>query len=123
MAAKSHVVIFALVLSILATAAFGATIPGGYRPIKNPNDPAVVELAKFAVAEYNKTFNRALVLLSVIKGEAKSSSTDGTIYGLYIYTADAAAEKEKEKYVTAIHDNPSAKLRELLSFHQLPINV
>ncbi|KAK4490165.1 hypothetical protein RD792_000822 [Penstemon davidsonii] len=121
MAAKSHVVIFAVLLSLSATAAFGAIIPGGWEPIKNPNDPAVVELAKFAVAEYNKIFNKALELVSVEKGEARPTPTDDTTYELYIYTTAAAVEKEK--YVTFVWDVPSAKIRELIAFHQLSNNV
>ncbi|KAK4490166.1 hypothetical protein RD792_000823 [Penstemon davidsonii] len=120
MAAKFYVVIFALVLSILATAAFEAKFPKSYEPI-NPKDPKVVEIAKFAVAKYNKMFNKALVLLFVEKGEGKSSPTDGTIYALYIYTTSAAAGKEK--YVTFVHDHPLTKTRYLVAFHWLPSDV
>ncbi|KAL3843736.1 hypothetical protein ACJIZ3_001139 [Penstemon smallii] len=111
MGAAKSLVIFALLFSILATAAFG-DIPEGWRPIKNLNDPEVVGIAKFAVAEYNRTSKKALVLVSVVKGEARPSFRfESMIYHLDIYAKDsaAAAAEPAGKYVTFVDDNTSKK--------------
>ncbi|KAL3843735.1 hypothetical protein ACJIZ3_001138 [Penstemon smallii] len=120
MGSAKSLVIFALFISTFAAAAFGAT-PEGWWPIKNLNDPEVVGIAKFAVAEYNRTSNKALVLVSVVKGEAKQAfDPSETIYHLDIYAKDAAAStKPAGKYVTFVGDIPSKKFRGLISFYQI----
>ncbi|KAK4480963.1 hypothetical protein RD792_011825 [Penstemon davidsonii] len=39
--------------------------------LENPNDPHVVEIAKFAVAEHNKEAKASLVFITVVKGESQ----------------------------------------------------
>ncbi|KAL3850936.1 hypothetical protein ACJIZ3_012818 [Penstemon smallii] len=75
MAFKSHdsLLVFVLV-SILATATFDGvkgTSLGAWLPLQNPNDPHVVEIAKFAVAEHNKEAKASLVFITVVKGESQ----------------------------------------------------
>ncbi|KAK4492811.1 hypothetical protein RD792_000136 [Penstemon davidsonii] len=75
MAFKSHVsllVLFVLV-PILATAKVTSLI--AWLPLQNPNDPHVVEIAKFAVAEHNKEAKASLVFITVVKGERQSGES------------------------------------------------
>ncbi|KAL3845468.1 hypothetical protein ACJIZ3_002871 [Penstemon smallii] len=117
--ALKYFLTFAVVLSILCTAAVGAVV-GGWQPIKNPNDRAVVEIAKFAVAEYNKKHKEeALVLVSVERGETKKEAA-GTQYKLVLSIKNAAAPKWPPiKYLALVWDKPQEKLRELLQFYQI----
>ncbi|KAL3845466.1 hypothetical protein ACJIZ3_002869 [Penstemon smallii] len=111
MAFKS-LVIFAL-LSVLATAAFGISIVGHWRPIENPNDPGVVEIAKFAVAEHNKEAHAALGFVSVVKGETQVVA--GTKYRLVISAKDGSATKN---YDALVWDKPWEKFRKLVFFKE-----
>ncbi|KAK4490161.1 hypothetical protein RD792_000818 [Penstemon davidsonii] len=116
MAFKS-LLIFAVVLSILCMAAAGG-LDGGWEPIKNPNDPTVVEIAKFAVAENNKKYKAALVLVSVERGETRVAA--GTQYQLVLSIKDSAAARWPPiKYLALVWDKPQEKLRKLIRFYQI----
>ncbi|XP_047943583.1 cysteine proteinase inhibitor 1-like [Salvia hispanica] len=76
MAPKSlHILLAALSLMAVAlvpiSAASRGHIVGGWKPIDNPNAPEIVEIAKFAISEYNKQKKTALDLVSVVKGESQ----------------------------------------------------
>ncbi|KAL3845464.1 hypothetical protein ACJIZ3_002867 [Penstemon smallii] len=110
MATKSHVVIFALVLSILATATIGGIV-GGSQPIENPNDPTVVEIAKFAVAEHNKNAKAELEFVKVVKGEILA--VVGTHYKLVISAKDGSDTKN---YEAVVYERPWDKVLKLIFF-------
>lgn len=74
----------AVALPILAAAPKGTV--GGWKPIANPKAPAVVAIAKFAVAEHNKEKKTSLVFVSVVKGETQVVA--GTNYRLVITAKD-----------------------------------
>ncbi|KAL3845463.1 hypothetical protein ACJIZ3_002866 [Penstemon smallii] len=120
--ALKYFLTFAVVLSILCTAAVGAVV-GGWQPIKNPNDRALVKIAKFAVKEYNKLhIEEALVLVSVERGETKKEAAGGTQYKLVlsIKIKNAASPKWPPiNYLALVWDKPQEKQRELLQFYQI----
>lgn len=57
---------------------------GGYNPIPNPNAVHVIEIAKFAVSEYNKQSGSKFKLHKVIKGETQV--VNGVNYRLTLST-------------------------------------
>ncbi|KAK8478710.1 hypothetical protein V6N13_096962 [Hibiscus sabdariffa] len=70
---------------------------GGWTPIKDINDPHVVEIAKFAVDEYNKKGNTSLTLVTVVSGETQVIS--GTNYRLILKATDGTATKTYQAIV------------------------
>ncbi|KAL2473500.1 Cysteine proteinase inhibitor 5 [Forsythia ovata] len=74
---------------------------GGYKPIDNPNDPTVIEIAKFAVDEHNKEAKTNLKFQRVVKGEKQL--VHGLNYKLVISAVDGAAA---QNYVAVVYDKP-----------------
>ncbi|KAK8501476.1 hypothetical protein V6N13_096963 [Hibiscus sabdariffa] len=70
---------------------------GGWKPIKDINDPHVVEIAEFAVDEYNKKGNTGLKLVTVMRGETQVIS--GTNYLLILKTTNGTATKTYQAVV------------------------
>lgn len=107
------VVIVTFLLPLLTFANVGV-----WTPIENPSDPDVVEIAKFAVSEYNKQSKTALKFEKVVKGETQVVS--GTNYRLIVSVQNGA---NTEQYETIVWDKPWIHIRKLLSFkHLLKIN-
>ncbi|KAK4492812.1 hypothetical protein RD792_000137 [Penstemon davidsonii] len=119
MAFKSHVsllVLFVLV-PILATAKVTSLI--AWLPLQNPNDPHVVEIAKFAIAEHNKEAKASLVFITVVKGERQSGESQlifGSKYRLLISAKDGGATAPKN-YQAVVSERRWGK--ELLSFQEI----
>ncbi|XP_047939798.1 cysteine proteinase inhibitor 1-like [Salvia hispanica] len=121
MAPKSlHILLAALSLMAVAlvpiSAASRGHIVGGWKPIDNPNAPEIVEIAKFAISEYNKQKKTALDLVSVVKGE--SQVVAGINYRLVISAKDASAAAPKT-YSAVVYSKPGPKSLKLTSFEKI----
>ncbi|KAL2245774.1 cysteine proteinase inhibitor 1-like [Sesamum indicum] len=92
------------------------TIVDGWKPIDNPKNPKVVEIANFAVTEHNKEASTALAFESVVKGETQVVA--GTNYRLVIAAKDGSAADSKQ-YRALVWDKPWQKFRKLLSFEEI----
>ncbi|CAA3028511.1 cysteine proteinase inhibitor 1-like [Olea europaea var. sylvestris] len=88
-------------------------IVGGYKPIDNPNDPTVIEIAKFAVDEHNKEAKSNLEFQKVVKGE--SQVVAGINYKLVISAVDGAAV---QNYLAVIYEKPWQNFKSLTSFEK-----
>ncbi|KAK4439438.1 Cysteine proteinase inhibitor 1 [Sesamum alatum] len=123
MARKSRSLLFVF-LAILLSSALNEASPvwkrkatvGGWRPIDNPKDPKVVEIANFAVTEHNKEASTALVFEAVVKGETQVVA--GTNYRLVIAAKDGSPTGSKQ-YQAVVWDKPSLKFRKLVSFIEI----
>ncbi|KAK4439440.1 Cysteine proteinase inhibitor 1 [Sesamum alatum] len=123
MARNSLSLLFVFLAILLASALNEAspvwqrkTIHGpGWRPINNPKDPQVVEIAKFAVTEHNKEASTALAFEAVVKGETQVIT--GT-YWLVIAAKDGSATGSKQ-YQAVVWDEQSLKFRKLVSFIEI----
>ncbi|CAI9773174.1 unnamed protein product [Fraxinus pennsylvanica] len=103
-------------ISIEVSAAAGGgrgPILGGYEPIDNPNDPTVIEIAKFAVAEHNKEAKSNLKFQKVVKGE--SQVVAGINYRLVISAVDGAAV---QNYLAVVYEKPWQNFKNLTSFEK-----
>ncbi|CAJ2655900.1 unnamed protein product [Trifolium pratense] len=108
-------VLFLLVL--LVSMAMNQAIPGGYTPIKNINDPYVIEIARFAVTEHNKGLRTKLHFMKVIRGE--SQVVAGINYRLKL-SASYGSSSRVDPYVAEVLDRPQQHFRNLTSFS--PVN-
>ncbi|KAM3201613.1 hypothetical protein P3L10_033976 [Capsicum annuum] len=85
-------------------------------PIKDVNDPKVVDIASFAVnTENNRDEGRQFKLVSVSSGKFQVAN-DGITYQLVIFTTKFDI---KEKYKVIVFDNPKDNVRKLISFEFL----
>ncbi|MQM16017.1 hypothetical protein Taro_048970 [Colocasia esculenta] len=91
---------------------------GRYQPIPKIKDPHIQEIAKFAVAEYNKQARKVLVFVSVVSGEQQVVA--GTNYKLVIEAEDCSVIKT---YEAVVYDKSWEKVRELTSFDPMPERV
>ncbi|XP_027339198.1 cysteine proteinase inhibitor 5-like [Abrus precatorius] len=102
-------------LSLLVfSATCSETIPGGWTAIKNVKDPHVVEIAKYAVSEYDKRSGAKLKLVSVVKGETQVVA--GTNYRLVLKAKDGSATAN---YQAVVWEKPWLKFKNLTSFNPL----
>ncbi|KAL2932256.1 Cysteine proteinase inhibitor 5 [Bienertia sinuspersici] len=108
------VAIFSLIAVFSAAYADGAQL-GGFKPIKNLNDPYIQDIAKFAVEEYNKRSpnGHRLRLVNVVKGE--SQVVAGTNYRLTI------AANDDHQYLAVVYDRPWQHYRSLTSFNAVSV--
>jgi len=102
-----------LLLVLLASAAKNQALPGGYSPIKDLNDPHVIEIANFAVTEYDKQKGTDLKFEKVVKGE--SQVVAGTNYRLTI-SAIHGSESKPDSYEAIVYEKPSEHFKKLVSF-------
>ncbi|KAK8664923.1 hypothetical protein V6N13_084692 [Hibiscus sabdariffa] len=98
-------IFFSLIISITEVSAVGE-----WTPIKDIKDPHVVEIAKFAVDEYNKIGNAGLKLTTVVSGETQVVS--GTNYRLILKATNKTATKT---YRTIVWED-AFKNKKLTSF-------
>ncbi|KAL2341368.1 hypothetical protein Fmac_009308 [Flemingia macrophylla] len=103
-----------LVLAVGGGAALAEAIPGGWSPIKNVTEPHVVEIAKYAVREYDKRSGAKLKLVKVVKGETQVVS--GTNYRLVLAAKDGSATAN---YQAVVWEKPWLHFRNLTSFKPL----
>ncbi|PKI66414.1 cysteine proteinase inhibitor 1 [Punica granatum] len=104
----------ASVVPLLSAAGFGGgggPVLGGWKPIKDVNDPYIKEIAGFAVSEHNKQARASLKLQGVKSGE--SQVVAGTNYRLIIAAADGAATGD---YEAVVWDKPWERSRKLTTF-------
>ncbi|XP_022724248.1 cysteine proteinase inhibitor 5-like [Durio zibethinus] len=101
-----------LFLPLLFSDARKDALLGGWTPIENVKDPHVTEIAKFAVAEYNKQSKTSLKLLKVIKGETQVVA--GTNYRLVLKATDGSATKA---YEAVVWEKAWQNFRNLTSFN------
>ncbi|XP_070050376.1 cysteine proteinase inhibitor 4-like [Nicotiana tomentosiformis] len=83
----------------------------GEQPIKNPNDPKVVEIATFAVNEHNKEAKSKFRLVRVIAG-GTDIIPDGTVYQLEISASESNVITTRLVAILVNRNN----VKELLSF-------
>ncbi|CAL5210903.1 unnamed protein product [Lathyrus oleraceus] len=103
-----------LFLILFASATLNQAILGGWTPIKNIIDPYVIEIARFAVVEYNKQKGATLEFEKLIKGE--SQVVAGTNYHLTLSAKDGSSSNN---YEAAVSDQPLKHLRNLTSFKRV----
>ncbi|KAJ7946383.1 Cysteine proteinase inhibitor [Quillaja saponaria] len=89
-------------------------LPGGWKPIENPKDPHVVEIAQFAVSEYDNESNATLKFERVIQGETQV--VDGINYRLDVAVIDGS---ETEDYEAVVYEIPWEGYMNLTSFTPL----
>ncbi|KAJ7942618.1 Cysteine proteinase inhibitor [Quillaja saponaria] len=87
-----------------------------WQPIKNIKDPHVIEIAKFAITEYNKKSGQGFEFDSVVKGEKQTVS--GTNYRLVVAVV-TFDEKATIQYQTVVWEKLSGE-KKFVSFK--PIN-
>lgn len=101
-----------LLLGFLATMSVrNQAIAGGWEPIKNINDPHVIDIANYAVTEHDRQAGLNLKLEKVISGETKV--VDGIIYCLNITASDGSASN---KFNLAVLEKLEQHFRNLTSF-------
>ncbi|GAU26639.1 hypothetical protein TSUD_102470 [Trifolium subterraneum] len=105
-------VLFLLVLSV--SLAKNQAISVSYNPIKDINDPYVIEIARFAVTAYNKRAGAKLEFKTVIKGESKNVIK--TYYRLNLSANNGSISNDYEAVVV---DVPFNHHRHLISFKSL----
>ncbi|KAK2412907.1 cysteine proteinase inhibitor [Trifolium repens] len=88
--------VFLLFLLIIASLA-ARSVPGGWSPIDNINDPYITGIANYAVTEYDKRSGAKLKFEKVIKGE--SQVVVGTNYRLILSAANGSASNNYEALV------------------------
>ncbi|PNX67836.1 cysteine proteinase inhibitor 5-like protein [Trifolium pratense] len=99
-------------LFLLTTASSAArSVPGGWSPIDNINDPHITEIANYAVTEYDKRSGAKLKFEKVIKGE--SQVVAGTNYHLTLSAADGS---DSNNYEAFVYERVWQHFRNLTSF-------
>ncbi|QHO51103.1 hypothetical protein HN51_002854 [Arachis hypogaea] len=95
--------------------ASGGLIANGLNPIKNLNDPHVVDIAQFAVTDYNKQSAAHLKLVKINNGYTQVVS-GGVNYNLLLLTFGGLPDN---RYEAIVFENNSQNSRKLISFHPL----
>ncbi|KAI3456547.1 hypothetical protein Pfo_013210 [Paulownia fortunei] len=118
MALQTHPLPFIILSLLVARSIVSATSDGqkllhlgGWRPITEPNDHKVIEVANFAVAEHNKLAKTNLKLQNVISGTMQVLG--GRYYRLVISAMDGNAP---HNYLALIYEKPWQHLKILISF-------
>ncbi|KAL8129090.1 hypothetical protein V2J09_018245 [Rumex salicifolius] len=115
MESKQFLILF--LLSVSTAPAPASALVGGYQPIKDPNDPYVVEIAKFAVTEHNKNKSDDLSFVKVVSGQQQVVA--GTNYNLVIVADHPGADSGESQYQALVYDRPWQKFRSLTSFQKV----
>ncbi|XP_074309932.1 cysteine proteinase inhibitor 5-like [Silene latifolia] len=84
-------------------------LSGGWAQTKDVTDLKIVEVAQFAVSEYDHTMSKSFKLVKVVKGEIQYQ--DGVKYHLYIIVE---TEGNNYDYGVFVQDDDSS--RTLISF-------
>ncbi|CAK8564449.1 unnamed protein product [Lathyrus sativus] len=104
-----------LLILLLIASASSRKLPspsvGGYTPIEDINDPHVIEIANFAVNQYDKQSGAKLKLNKVIKGE--SQVVAGTNYHLTLSAGEGSVSKI---YEAVVYEKLWLHFRNLTSF-------
>ncbi|ONK59769.1 uncharacterized protein A4U43_C08F10450 [Asparagus officinalis] len=110
---KTLLLLLPLFLAATASATSMKAVVGGWTPIKNLSDPHVIDIANFAVSEYNKQGNSKLELSKVVKGETQVVA--GVNYKLDIQ-AKADDNGAVGYYEAVVWEKEWEKFRQLTSF-------
>ncbi|KAF6161923.1 hypothetical protein GIB67_014125 [Kingdonia uniflora] len=89
-------------------------ILGGWKPIKDVNDPHIQEIAKFAITEHNSQAKSEFKFQSVIKGESQVVS--GINYHLNISAKLTGVSSE---YEVVVWEKNWAGIKKLTSFRKI----
>ncbi|XP_058735609.1 cysteine proteinase inhibitor 5-like [Vicia villosa] len=89
---KLQYVVLLLVVLLASAGVKNQVIASVWTPIKDINDPHVINIAKYAVTEQDKKAKLNLKLDKVISGETKVA--DGTTYCLNISASDNTASNK-----------------------------
>ncbi|GKV49016.1 hypothetical protein SLEP1_g55790 [Rubroshorea leprosula] len=84
---------------------------GGWQPIKNLNDPHLLEIARFAVSEFNKQSKMNLTLDGILKGEKQIVS--GVNYRLNLAVEDGS---QRKLYEAIVWEKDGESFKKLISF-------
>ncbi|KAK7359870.1 hypothetical protein VNO77_01835 [Canavalia gladiata] len=102
-------------LSLLVFSAVRSeALPGGWTPIKDLKERRVVEIANYAVTEYDKRSGANLTLVKVVKGETQVVA--GTNYRLVLKAKDGSTVLN---YEAIVWEKPWVHFRNLTSFEPL----
>ncbi|GAU15079.1 hypothetical protein TSUD_08170 [Trifolium subterraneum] len=113
---KFQYVVLLLIVLLASTPVRNQAIQGDWTPIKNIDDPHVIEIANYAVTEHDRQTGLKLKLEKVISGETKIFP-EGTKICLNITASEDSASN---KYNIAVLENPVNHFRNLTSF--VPLN-
>jgi hypothetical protein len=86
-----------LLFLLITVSSSARSVPGGWSPIDNINDPYITGIANYAVTEYDKRSGAKLKFEKVIKGE--SQVVAGTNYRLILSAAEGSASNNYEAVV------------------------
>ncbi|XP_050228521.1 cysteine proteinase inhibitor 5 [Mercurialis annua] len=115
---KRHSIILCIVLSLMVAVSVSALgrgpMVGGWSKIKDLKDAHVVEIGKYAVAEYNRRSQTSLDFKSILKGEEQVVA--GVNYKLVL----AVDGGESKKYEAIVWEKSWEKFQNLTSFK--PVN-
>ncbi|PWA45291.1 cystatin [Artemisia annua] len=120
---QNHSMITFLILFIISfisfecpsAAALGeGTLLGGWKPIPNVTDPAIVDIGKFAIDEHNNNSQASLEFRKVVRGQ--SQVVAGMNYNLTIAALDGDDHVENN-YVAIVWIKPWEQFRRLVSFN------
>ena len=89
-------------------------IVGGWKPIKNVNDPHIQEIGRWAVSEHVKQASDGLVFSKVVSGEVQIVA--GTNYRLVIQATKGGGAGKSATYGAVVYEKVD-KTRQLLSFN------
>nr|XP_016498128.1 PREDICTED: cysteine proteinase inhibitor 5-like [Nicotiana tabacum] len=90
-----------------------------WQPIKDLNDPKVIDIANFAIKAYNdKIEGSNLKLKKVLEGKFRLVA-DGITYQLFIATTD---EDIADEDIAVVFENSKDSVRKLISFESLRNN-
>ncbi|GAB4826495.1 hypothetical protein Ancab_033391 [Ancistrocladus abbreviatus] len=103
-----------LYFTVSGVCAGRAAVVGTYRPIKDLNDPHLIEIAMFAVAEHNKEEQMDLEYTKIVKGE--SQVVAGINYRLVIAAKDSA---DLGNYEAVVYERTWEHYRSLTSFKKV----
>ncbi|KAK6919161.1 Cystatin domain [Dillenia turbinata] len=111
--------ILALVLVSLVLVDGTSALFGGFQPIKNLEDPHIIEIAEFAVKEMSKNIQtRILKLKSIDQGRYQVVA--GTTYQLHISTTNIP-DVGSTKYEVVVFEKLGSHDKRLVSYK--PINA
>ncbi|GJS07355.1 cysteine proteinase inhibitor 5-like protein [Tanacetum coccineum] len=101
---------------LLSNSNVASRLKGGWKPIPNVTDPAIVDIGKFAIDEHNKNDQAAsLQFRNVVQGQ--SQVVAGMNYNLTIAAALDGDHVQNNYYVAIVWIKPWEQFRRLVSFN------
>ncbi|XP_068497992.1 cysteine proteinase inhibitor 1-like [Phaseolus vulgaris] len=110
-----HHCLLLLSLMLVSYATRSKATLAGWEPIKDVKEQHVVEIAEYAVSEYDKRSGTKLQLVSVLKGETQVVA--GTNYRLVLKAKGGSATTQ---YEAVVWEKTWVHFRNLTSFKALP---